>query len=181
MALAVGTNSYISNADADTYFGDHLEFTTWDGWAETVQSQALVTAARMLDRQVWQGEKHEQVPTQVMDWPRSGLTDEEDQPIDETAVPQFIKDAQCELALWLGKNPTSQTTPNSGSNIQKLKAGSAEIQFFSTRTSGTRFPSHIHELIGRYLEGSSTTVRSPFAGGTDEETSIEDYTLTEGL
>jgi len=105
MAVVPGTDSYVSNAEANTYFGGHLEFAKWDGWADDYKDRALITAARLLDRQVWQGEKYQQAPTQAMDWPRSGLTDEEGQAIDETAVPQFIKDAQCEIA-W-GKVPHS--------------------------------------------------------------------------
>ena len=150
MALVVGTNSYASNAEADDYLSDHVDVATWLAWDRIEQDRYLVTAARMIDRQVWQGTKYQQAPTQVMDWPRSGLTNEEDQAIDETTIPQFVKDAQCELTIAIGKDSAVQTERNTGSNIKRMKAGSAELELFGTRTTGTRFPVIIHELLGLY-------------------------------
>lgn len=179
MSLEVGTNCYISRLDADTYFGDHIEYDTWNGFANDKKDRCLVTATRMIDRQVWQGEKYQDAPTQLLDFPRSGLTDEEGNEIDETTVPQFVLDATCELALSLGKDATVQTEQDTGSDIKRMKAGSAELEFFGTRTTGTRFPTIVHELLGRYLE-SSSALSGPFTSGTDTETGLEDYELSGG-
>jgi hypothetical protein len=172
----VGTNSYIDVADATAYLVDHINAADWSATSATKQAQALVTATRMLDRQPWLGTKYQQAPTQVLDWPRSGLTDDEGQEIDETAVPQFILDATCELALALIQDDSIQSSRNTGSNLKRAKAGSAEVEFFATGTSGPRFPTIIHELVGDYLEGSSS-FSGPLATGTENESQLEDYDL----
>jgi len=179
MALVVGTNSYVDVATASTYFQHAIHASAWRSASNNDKTSALVTATRMLDRQRWLGEKYQPAPTQVLDWPRSGLVDEEGQPIDETTVPQFVLDATCELGLQLISNAAVQDQNSTGSNIKSLKAGSAEIEYFATGTSGTRFPTIVQELIGQYLEGALFS--GPFASGSDAESQIGDYGRSEGV
>jgi hypothetical protein len=180
MALAVGTNSYISRADADTYFSDAIHADTWRDASNTNKDRALVTAYRMLDRQEWKGSKTDPVTPQAQDWPRTGLSDPEGTPIADDSVPQFILDAQSELALSILNDPAVQTSADTGSNIRSVGAGSARIEFFvGTAGSEPRFPTIVNELIRYYLEGSST-LEAPYAGGTDNESGITNYPLTRG-
>lgn len=55
MALAKGTNSYVTLAEATTYFGDRLDAGAWDDADDARRSQALVTATEVLDGQSWTG------------------------------------------------------------------------------------------------------------------------------
>ena len=176
MALTVGTNSYVSRADADTYFTDAIHADTWRDASNTNKDRSLVTAYRMLDRQVWRGEQT-QPGVQTQDWPRTGLTDPEGTEVDDSAVPQFIIDAQCELALSLLSDPAVQTNEDTGSNIKRLGAGSAQIEFFRG-TDGPRFPTIVNELLGFYLAGGELS--APFAGDLDQQTRFGSYGLTEG-
>lgn len=176
MALTVGTNSYVSVANADTYFDDAIHGTTWEDADPTDKAKALVTAYRMLDRVRWAGDRT--VSSQAQDWPRTGLTDLEGNEIDSGSVPQFVIDAQCELALSLLSDATVQTNSDTGSNIRSLKAGSAEIEFFTSQ-SGPRFPTIVHELIGYYIEGGSFS-NTPFIDGAGETSSIGSFDLSEG-
>jgi Putative DnaT-like ssDNA binding protein len=179
MTLVVGTNSYINVVDADTYFEHAIHAASWVNAEVSVKESALVTATRTLDRQNWKGEKYQDAPTQVLDFPRSGLTDSEGNPVDETAVPQEILDATCELGLALIEDNDLQDNANTGSNIKKLKAGSAEIEYIRG-TRGTRFPVIINELIGPWLSGTSS-YSGPFIGGADNETSFSGpFNLTRG-
>ena len=74
MALTVGTNSWVTVAEADTYLGDRVGVSQyWDAIAE--KAAALVTAYRWL---VGSGE---------FAFP--------------TTVTQIMKDAQCEYALFM--------------------------------------------------------------------------------
>lgn len=183
MALVVGTNSYISRADSVAYFTDRLEGAAWLALLDADKDKALISAADMIDRQDWQGQRFAQPPTQTMDWPRTGLTDQEGFPIIPATVldfPQFLKDAQCQLALALSANPALATqTTSSGDPVKFLKAGSAEIEYFKS-TAGTRFPTIVDELLGPYLEGSSRLVGlAPFLSDTSLESSLEDFGVTD--
>ena len=101
MAVIVGTNSYISEAEADTYFEGRLYSDKWT--ASTTHDVALLHAASLLDSQIsWTGQPLAE--DQAMAWPRK-------LPIaqaDVTYIPSCIREAQCELALYLlGADPTA--------------------------------------------------------------------------
>jgi len=182
MALAVGTNSYINATDCTAYFADRLEGAEWV--AESNQDGALVSAFDLLQRQKWQGTKYDAAT--VPDWPRTGLEDQEGDPIvpsSNTDWPQFILDAQCQLALAIIIDPTLLTTDNTGDNTKKLKAGSAEIEFFGTSATdgGPRFPPQVQELLGMYLLGGGANLRNPFVSDTTAESALGDYTTNRGL
>lgn len=178
MALVVGTNSYITVTEADTYFEDAIHADFWEDATSDDKGKALVTAARMLDRQDWQGSKYGD--PQTMEFPRSGLTDKNGDAVDETAVPQEVMDAQAELALALLENPALQSASSTGTNFKKLKAGSAEVEYIRA-TSGPRFQTIIDELIGLWLSGSSH-YSGPFVSGADNESSLSDsFDLSRGF
>lgn len=90
MALVVGTNSYISVADANTYFEDRLDADEWINADDTVKAKALITATRSIDREPLIGKKYSD--DQTLQFPR--LTD-------GASIPQIVKDACCEEALFL--------------------------------------------------------------------------------
>ena len=101
MTVTVGQNSYITEADADTYFSGRLYVDKWT--ASTTQDVALLHAASLLDSQIaWIGQPLSE--NQPMAWPRK-------LPIaqaDVNYIPSCIKEAQAELALYLlGTDPTA--------------------------------------------------------------------------
>ena len=75
MAIAVGTNSWITEADADTYFGDR--YGAGDFWVDDAPSNdaALITAYNLLNN------------CGKFSFP--------------TTIVQVMKDLQCEMALFL--------------------------------------------------------------------------------
>ena len=125
--------------------------------------------------------------TQVLDWARTGTTDEYGDAVDPLAVPKPIGDAQLELAFELSQDADLETSGGIGDNEKRLKAGSAEIEFFRPSggpdgTGSQRFSPHIQELLAPYLNLSS--ISAPTATGTDEEsqfTDDKDSCLTQGL
>lgn len=259
MGLTVGTNSYVTQDEALAYCNDRLNCSAFVNASTTVKDQALMTATALLDRQSWAGTKLS--PTQALDWPRTGITDQEGQsvptsilhavtatiaaggsgyvandtiiltggtfttPVTMTVltvstgavatakikytgaytvapsnpvaqgstsgggsnatfnltltadVPQFIKDACCELANALISDQ-SILNSSQGTNTQRLKAGPAEIWYFRP-TTGTRFPLIVNELIGPYLTNSAG-ISSPFVSGTDAVSELDEYELTGG-
>ncbi len=89
MALTVGTDSYVTLAEAVAYMGRRLRTEPWEHAQDFVREKALKHAALLLDALPWAGQKTDD--GQALAFPRDG-SDE---------VPQAIRDAQAEVALAL--------------------------------------------------------------------------------
>ena len=95
MPTVDSTNSYVTEAEAATYFGERLYATTWTGASEADQQKALLMARRLLDLHIsWKGTPTDE--DQALAWPREGVTG-----FDNDEVPEAVKTAQLELALLL--------------------------------------------------------------------------------
>lgn len=171
--VIVSDNSYLSVADADSYLGLSINGPSWASAAN--KDQALVTATRLIDRQLWVGKPTS--PLQLLAWPRSGVFDHYNEPVDDSVVPKFILDATAELALALVIDPSLLDKLTMDTNIKRLEAGSAKIEFFKGELRG-RFPAIIEELLGFYLKGA-TKVFGSLASGTDEASQLRDYKIGE--
>lgn len=55
MAVIKGTNSYVSVAEADSYFADRVDSAVWAAASDTLKNQVLVSATMLLDIQSWAG------------------------------------------------------------------------------------------------------------------------------
>jgi len=188
--LTVGTNSYITVADADAYLDQSPRATDWAFLGAQDKIRALIGAYRRLEREDWAGSKTNSAPTQTQAFPRTGLVNKEGETLDSGTVPQFIKDAQAEYAFELSQDPDLEAQANTGSNEKRLRAGSAEIEFFQPTigsAQSTTFPTAVQEIIGCFLESGATsggTIGGVFTSGTDGVTSFTnpcDPGLTEGL
>jgi len=183
--LVVGTNTYITLTEANTYLGDSIRAQAWSFLPSDTRNKALLTAFRIIERQVWEGDA-----TGSISFPRTGLTDCEDNAVSSLTVPQQVKDAQAEIAYDLTQNNTLETSGGIGSNVKRAKAGSAEIEFFTSTggpsgTGSARFEPHILELIGCFLEGANISGNiSPITPGTSvtgDFDSDDYYCLSEGF
>lgn len=98
-------NSYVSLAQASTYFEDRLDTDLWDtAEGDGTAAPALIMATRILEHESYQGCRT--TSTQALAWPRSGVAYEDRWgwwPSD--AIPACVQQAQCELALALLKEP----------------------------------------------------------------------------
>ena len=107
MAIVVGTDTYLTVADSDTYFASRYGFDDWAGLGTTVKEQALVSATQLLDLMCdWYGVKVDDA--QALAFPRYP---------DATPVPQEVIDAQCEIAFAITASGSTSTTGE-----QKLKS-----------------------------------------------------------
>ena len=101
MVAVEGVNSYISEADADTYFSNRLYTDVWDN--NVCKSIALIQACSLMENRVfWKGAKASK--TQSLQWPRAGLTDHYRTPVPNGEIPNLVKQVQCELALYILEN-----------------------------------------------------------------------------
>lgn len=141
-------NAYVSVATADAYFTERGD-TTWTGSDATKQG-AIIKATQFLDASyVFTGVLR--FDTQALSWPRAYATDKDGRALEADEVPQRVKDACCELALYaLG----ASLAPNivGTDRVARVKAGSAEVEFETgARDVGTRFA-----LVDRLLAGLTT-------------------------
>lgn len=173
--ITVGTNSYITLANANTYMSATLQAAVWSALADATKEAALISAARMIDRQAWQGSKTDS--GQAMAWPRSGLVDKDGNEVSSASVPQQVIDAQCELALALSQDSSIQSNTSSSQNIKRVQAGSASVEYFRS-VAGGRFPTVVQELLGLWLGSNSTGLITSMSSGTDIESFFEDRDLS---
>lgn len=169
ITLTVGVNTYITRDNATSYLEGSLDFPLWEALSNTSKDQALVMAARMIERQTWLGTKTSD--DQALSFPRVGLVDKEGNALSEVQVPQEVIDGQCELALALAKDSSIVESKNSGSNVRKVQAGSASVEYFRPQ-SGGRFPTIAQELLSLFLSSSASGLLEPYASGTEVESNF---------
>lgn len=151
--------SYISHADAVEYLAADTGAALWRAAEEDDQRRALITAARILDRQGWLGEKTD--PDQANAWPRSGISD-----VDEAEIPQAIIDANALLAAAIiaGFDQNSQTT---ATKEKRVKADTVEVEYFRPDdTMAIPLPLPVWQLVSIYLGGGASGLTDTEAYGT---------------
>jgi len=122
---------------------------------------------------------------QQMDWPRV-ITCAPTTVVSDD-VPTDIKTGQAELAFELSQNPAlevGQGTQGTSTNTKRVKAGSAEVEFFEP-TKGVPYPSAVWQRINIYREGACASGSTGAAAfGTDGESAFadrDDYDLNRGF
>jgi len=136
MALVVDENTYVTEAEATSYFDSKYGFTLWA--AETDKDGALQSAAQQLDTQcTWYGYPVD--TNQDRAFPRTP---------DADPTPQEVKDAQCEIAYAIVE--TGSTVTDGGDALTKLKAGSVELEFKATSTGNPLVNSLTTSLLSQF-------------------------------
>ena len=173
MALVVGTNSYASLADADTYFEDSIRGTAWLVFTVAQRSAGLVEATRVFERMKWLGKKT--ISTQALAYPRDDLKGLEGETVTGAESLLTASEALYEYAFAILSDESMLDSDDAtGSNIKSMKAGSARMEFFRA-TTGSRFPIIIMNIIGRYLASSGSAVgMTPTVCGTDVKSGFSD-------
>lgn len=136
--IVVGTNSYVTEAELQTYCDDRgITLTATD------LSIPLINAMDYLNVQDWSGYKTDE--EQELDFPRN----------DETEVPNDIKLAQLVVAVEWDKGNDLQE--NIERAIKREKIDVIETEYMDNASSGTNYPK-VTALIRKYLN-------SAYAGG----------------
>lgn len=158
---SASANSYITLADATTYFGNRLNADTWDAATSDTQTKALLMSAKRLERENWIGSRASS--TQALAWPRSGAAKVDSIGgaywagsyygavcYETTEIPQQVKDAQCELALAY-LNGYGQSSSNNGT-IKSFSADGFSVSLGDVRSSDA-LPEDVIRLIGALIRG----------------------------
>ena len=116
-------NSFVSVADADTYFGERLGSDVWTAASTADRQKALIMSSRYLDKLSYYGER--KTDTQNLAFPRKYLPDPD--PIgnywdhlktagrgylDEATIPDRVTYATCELSQKLLASSTLLDDPS---------------------------------------------------------------------
>lgn len=152
MALTIGTNAYVSTADADAYLSFKLSSSGWQAATPERREKALVAATAALDRLGFSGSIARY--DQPLAWPRLRMRDREGRSIPSNVVPQAVRDATCELASHLLSEP--ETKPASA--IARKRVGNLEIQYRATLPDAV--PPIVRQLLGPFLAGSPHSVEN---------------------
>lgn len=152
MAADVGTNSYVTAAEAGAYFGASLSA---GAWAEVEdRDAALVSAARRLDQVAWRGRRSD--PQQPLAWPRSGAVDADGRPIPADAIPDNVKRAQMELALAMSREDLTADTGLEA--FESVKVGPLDVKLRDGRPAGS-LPEHVLREIAPLLGAARGSIR----------------------
>jgi len=134
-------NSYITRADADTYFADRLNTSDWDNATTSNKDAALMTATSLLDMGFeWVGAIR--TTTQALRWPRSGSLDRDGREYNYDLVPQPIKDAVCDTALALLQRNLMEIPEVQGLGMSEGSTNNASFVYD---------PTNRHDLIPRHV------------------------------
>lgn len=138
MTIVAGTDSYISLAEADTYWEDRND-TTWAAASDEDKEKALREATVLIDGSYdgrWIG-THPGSSSQVLAWPRNNARDSEGR--DVTGIPQRVKDATARLALEALSAFLTAAEERDG-RIQRAKVGPLDVTYFGDASSGRAYP-----------------------------------------
>jgi hypothetical protein len=170
MAITIDTtvggaaaNSYVTKAEVDEYAQVAADAAAWTAVPDTATKNIYIArAARLLDRLVrFSGERVDRV--QKLEWPRDAVAHPTGcgyYEIDE--IPQAVKDAQCELAIFLAAQGTTDpfATSASTSEFDSLKIGPIELDFAEGSTSLALGQSFIVDTIKPILAAGQCVARA---------------------
>jgi len=142
MALSKGINSYVTVAEANTYFEDRLDVAAWTAASDPMKSQALITASATLNENKWIGTAISE--SQKLAFPRAGSYFDPRLGLDVTLtneVPDRIITATYELAYHLLNN--DGILDDTGS-VTDLQIGQISLNLINTAST---IPSTVTKLI----------------------------------
>lgn len=154
---ASDANSYVTVAEADTYFADAYGRGKWATSAQADREALVISASRSLDQYMsWSGQKA--TDTQSMEWPRKGAYDRSGNLISDTIIPSQLKYAVYELAYYM--LDTGGALSFADQTVDMVKLGSIEVEFTPNSTD-IGIPSFIENMlasIGTPIVAGSNTV-----------------------
>jgi hypothetical protein len=139
MALVLNTNSYVTIADADTYFETRIDSADWVTSSDQIKEQALVTATQLIDDNAWIGSAVSS--SQALAWPRKNAIYNDTRlglqvSIAEDEVPSRVKIAVYEQALHLISN--EDVLMGQSQTFESISVGS--ISLSDSNGDTTRIP-----------------------------------------
>lgn len=168
LTLTVGENTYLTRADATTYFEGRLHSTAWDNATDTERDQALVMATKAIDRLTLRGTR--KVTTQTLAFPRCYPADP--RYADERLIfngaqlrlsghyycekdtPQAVLDAACEEALALLDRGNHARYKLQADGVESFSLGDLSETYARTSRRPELLSSEARDLLRPYRAGA---------------------------
>ena len=152
-------NSYVTLAEADTYFETVPDSTTWDNKTDDQKNRSLISATRWIDSLNFYGDRCDN--DQALKWPRNNYHVDQVE-LTCSAIPADIKYATYELARALA-NDTDAVTGNTGTTglYDQVKLADLEVKYNqasqATGTVNNIFDVYpwLQSYLGAYCLGGS--------------------------
>jgi hypothetical protein len=162
------SNSYVTLAEANTYFETAPESGTWTNKTDDQKNRALISATRWLDGLSYYGDRCG--TTQALRWPRDNYTVDGIE-LACTLIPSAIKAATFELARALA-NDTSAITNSTGTGLyEQVELGDLKVKYNkssqSTGTINNVFDVYpwLQAYLGPYCQGGSSNFQVALVRG----------------
>jgi len=155
MSITVGTDTYISLADAETYLAAHYlstdaKLVAWNALSSDGNKEILLRrAAKLIDSQPINGIRASD--TQTMEFPRSRFSTYDMEYDEPTTIPDKVKYAQCEIAISMAKGISKRV------ELQRQGVKSFRIGNLQEAYGGNNNP---------YLSEEAQEYLSEFIGGS---------------
>jgi|TARA_R100000030_G_scaffold9637_3_gene6597 hypothetical protein len=164
-AGGASANSYMTLAQADAYVEAMIssaDVTAWSTGSDDTRNRALTAAAQRLDRERFIGARA--TDTQALQWPRTGVRKPDtyvntyatgfpfrisEDYFTDTEIPDQIKRAQVELAVYL-KNNVEGISLGGLEDFKNVKIGSLDVTPDKTGAVGA---DRVPPMFERYLTG----------------------------
>lgn len=120
MSLTISVDSFISLADAETYWSTHSGGDYWDAATPGDKESALMEASQYIDKSFNFIGHHPRTVSQLLSWPRINAYDKQGRY--RSGIPQEVKDATC----WLANealNGHLRPSKERGGQIESIMAG----------------------------------------------------------
>lgn len=151
-------NSYVTLAQANTYFETVPDSSTWTSKTDDQKNRALISATRWLDGLSYYGDRC--TDTQALKWPRNTYT------VDGvdlvcTLIPDPIKSATFELARALANDTSAITNSTGTGQFEQVELGDLKVRYNpksqSTGTINNVFDVYpwLQAYLGPYCQGGS--------------------------
>ena len=146
--------TYISVADADTYFADSFNNAAWSALSAAEKDIALKEATRALETLCWKGDKCS--TTQSLAWPRTIDATDCCAAVDCTTLPLKLVEATAELALKMHQDQAaliaSKAAAVATGVVKRNKLGDLEQEFFAPADAkqGLRYGPSAPTVLQRY-------------------------------
>jgi hypothetical protein len=152
-------NSYVTLAEANSYFETSPSSTQWDNKTDDKKNRALISATRWIETLVFYGDRCDE--GQALKFPRTNYQVDGVE-LTCTLIPNNIKYAQYELARALA-NDTDAITGTTGKdgNFSEVKLGDLQVKY-NTDSQGTGSINNILDVypwlqsyLGAYMLGGA--------------------------
>lgn len=165
MAFTVGTNSFVSLADADAYFLDRVN-ATWAAATPANKQAALIRATDYLVQKYtgrWVGGIT--ATSQSLPWPRIGVVTSDGISISSSAIPTAIANATSELGLRGLSNANLFADQAAGKeNLKRNKTDVLEKEYFQGGSTQRTY-TIVSEMLKDYVVSTGNAI--PITRGCD--------------